>query len=281
MPFSQVLTLPVCFQYSFGICITSLFLLISKTNEQEDPMLASTCTEVSTIFCLSARWHSHHGSPDIVLFTSDSVLFHVHSHVLLAVPDTGFHALIPSYLLSMKNSDPVVHVPESSSRLNIILHAIYNMPCSHFSCPLQDLSDAVDHFALYGMVPRSYILKNSSFYNLLLSYVPHLPLDVYTFASKHELEDLAVSASFHLLSFNLSTLTEEMAKAIGPSYLRRLFFLQIGRSDALKRVWFHLRIYCLLIFNMTSSFCWTHPVTILPLPAVISMTREPWLVHGL
>ncbi|KAJ3918239.1 hypothetical protein F5877DRAFT_42983 [Lentinula edodes] len=199
-------------------------------------MLASTCTEVSTIFCLSARWHSHHGSPDIVLFTSDSVLFHVHSHVLLAVPDTGFHALIPSYLSSMKNSDPVVHVPESSSRLNIILHAIYNMPCSHFSCPLQDLSDAVDHFALYGMVPRSYILKNSSFYNLLLSYVPHLPLDVYTFASKHELEDLAISASFHLLSFNLSTLTEEMAKAIGPSYLRRLFFLQIGRSDALKRL---------------------------------------------
>ncbi|KAJ4482995.1 hypothetical protein C8J55DRAFT_511218, partial [Lentinula edodes] len=216
MPFSQVLTPP--------------------TNNQEDPMQAPTCTSVSTTFCLSAKWHSHYGSPDIVLFTSDSVLFYVHSHVLLAGPDTGFHALIPSSLSRMKNSDPVVHVPESSSTLSIILHAIYNMPCSHFSYPFQDLSDAVDHFALYGMVPRSYILTNSPFYTLLLSYAPHLPLAVYTFASKHDLEDLAISSSFHLLSFNLSTLTEETAKAIGPSYLRRLFFLQIGRSDALKRL---------------------------------------------
>ncbi|GAW09464.1 hypothetical protein LENED_011619 [Lentinula edodes] len=46
----------------------------------------------------------------------------------------------------------------------------------------------------------------------------------------------AVSASPHLLSFSLLTLTDEMAKEIGSTYLRKMFFLHMGRVDALKRL---------------------------------------------
>ncbi|KAJ3546166.1 hypothetical protein NMY22_g2162 [Coprinellus aureogranulatus] len=44
------------------------------------------------------------------------------------------------------------------------------------------------------------------------------------------------NASSHLLGFPLFSLTDEMAERIGPVYLKRLFFLHFGRSDALKRV---------------------------------------------
>jgi len=71
---------------------------------------------------------------------------------------------------------------------------------------------------------------------MLLSQAPLYPLDVYTVAAKHDLHDLAVSTSPHLLSFQLYTLTDEMAEAMGPKYLRKMFFLHIGRSDALKRL---------------------------------------------
>ncbi|KAH7867732.1 uncharacterized protein C8R40DRAFT_916974 [Lentinula edodes] len=59
MPFSQVLTSPYEEDYSSHsqpALMPFSQVLTLPTNEQEDPMLASTCTEVSTIFCLSARY---------------------------------------------------------------------------------------------------------------------------------------------------------------------------------------------------------------------------------
>ncbi|KAJ3888419.1 hypothetical protein GG344DRAFT_79769 [Lentinula edodes] len=204
------------------ICTSSLEL-----NGQVEPELSPS--SVSTTFCQSASWHGYHGIPDAVFCTSDSVFFFVHSHDVLAASDNGFCSLIPS-------SNPVIIVTESSATLNIMLHTIYNLSYSQFSYSFEDLANAVDRFAIYGMHPKTYILTNMPLYTLLLSYAPYLPLLVYTCASKHDLQDLAVSSSSHLLSFNLLTLTDEMAKAIGPSYLRRLFFLQMGRSEALKRL---------------------------------------------
>jgi len=76
-------------------------------------------------------------------------------------------------------------------------------------------------------------------YALLIARAPFAPLDVYVLAAKHDLRDLAVATSPHLLSFQLSTITDEIAQEMGPDYLRQLFFLHLGRMDALKRILLH------------------------------------------
>ncbi|KAF5370046.1 hypothetical protein D9758_001104 [Tetrapyrgos nigripes] len=188
---------------------------------------------VSTTFYPGANIHSF--PPDIALLSADSVFFYVHSQVLLGPSNNNFRCLIPN---SSKDSghDLVVHIPEQSPVLNVILHALYEMSCAHYSPSFEVLTTAVNLLDEYGIDPKSQITPSSPLYTLLLSHAPLFPLDVYTLASKYDLFDLAVSTSPHLLSFPLSSLTDEMAVNIGPKYLRRLFFLHIGRSDALKRL---------------------------------------------
>ncbi|KAJ3900594.1 hypothetical protein F5879DRAFT_1011852 [Lentinula edodes] len=170
--------------------------------------------------------------PDVALASVDAVIFYVHSHVVLGASNNAFRSLIPS---TPSKAHPVIHVPESSTTLNIILHAVYHMPFSqHYS--FEELSTAVDQLHVYGVPPKLYVSQDTYLYKLLLSYAPTLPLKVYTLAARHNLSDLAVATSSHLLSFNLSNLTEETAEAIGSEYLRRLFFLHMGRLDALKRL---------------------------------------------
>ncbi|KAJ3887028.1 hypothetical protein GG344DRAFT_81138 [Lentinula edodes] len=170
--------------------------------------------------------------PDIALASVDAVMFYVHSHLVLAASNNGFRSLIPS---TPSEAHPVIHVPESSTTLNIILHAIYRMPFSQ-TYSFEDLSTAVNQLPIYGVPPKLYASQDTHLYKLLLSYTPTLPLKVYTLAAKHDLSDLAVATSSHLLSFDLSSLSEETAEAIGSEYLRRLFFLHMGRLDALKQL---------------------------------------------
>jgi len=71
---------------------------------------------------------------------------------------------------------------------------------------------------------------------LILSRAPIAPMDMYVLAANHNMEELAVSISSHLLSFDLSGLTDNLAERMGAVYLRRLIFLHLGRADALKRL---------------------------------------------
>ncbi|KAF9075896.1 hypothetical protein BDP27DRAFT_1212080, partial [Rhodocollybia butyracea] len=173
--------------------------------------------------------------PDLALLSSDSVFFYVHSHILIASSTNDFHSLIPTSS-SKKASHMVINVPDLSPVLNIILHVIYDLSASQYSPSFETLANAVDRLSTYGINPKQRITSNTPLHTLLLSHAPLYPLDVYTLAAKHDLSDLAVSTSPHLLSFQLSTLTDEMAEAMGPKYLRRMFFLHIGRSEALKRL---------------------------------------------
>lgn len=110
------------------------------------------------------------------------------------------------------------------------------MSCAHYSPPFSVLVTAVNHLQTYGISPKPIIIPSTPIYTLLLSHSPVFPLELYTLAASYDLYDLAVATSSHLLSFPLATLTDEMAEQIGPIYLKRLFFLHFGRSDALKRV---------------------------------------------
>ncbi|KAF8639758.1 hypothetical protein AX17_001020 [Amanita inopinata Kibby_2008] len=200
----------------------------------DDPPEGSTLVSVSTTFHPGAQHQSL--PPNVVLLSSDGVFFYVHSHVLLPASGNAFNSLLRPPSPHSEDQDSVVPVPEISAVLNIILHTMYDMSCAHYSPPFPLLVTAVDRMPAYGVNLKSCTIPSSPLYILLLSHAPLFPLELYALAACHDLYDLAVATSSHLLSFPLATLTDEMAERMGPVYLKRLFFLHFGRSDALKRV---------------------------------------------
>ncbi|KAI6119980.1 hypothetical protein EDD16DRAFT_730703 [Pisolithus croceorrhizus] len=190
---------------------------------------------VSTTFFPSAQLQTV--PPDVVLLSSDSVFFYVHQHVLLAASDNNFNSLLPpSPRTEPGPAGLVIPLSESSAELNIVLHAVYNMSCAHYSPSFDYLVSALAVMNAYGISVKKHVARSTPLYNLLLFHAPLYPLELYTLAASYDLYDLAVPASSHLLSFSLASLTDEMADRIGPRYLRRLFFLHFGRSDALRRL---------------------------------------------
>ncbi|RXW25228.1 hypothetical protein EST38_g572 [Candolleomyces aberdarensis] len=197
----------------------------------------STVVSISTTFYPGA--HLSPLQPDVILLSADGVFFYVHSPTLLAASDNGFGGRLPHSTPldpASKDLDPFFSVPDQSSVLNVILHSAYDKSCAHYSPQFQTLVAAVNRLPTYGIPPKSRIQPSTPLYNVLLSYAPVFPLELYTLAATHDLYDLAVATSSHLLSFPLFQITDEMAERIGPVYLKKLFFLHFGRSDALKRV---------------------------------------------
>jgi len=203
-------------------------------------MESTTFVSVSTTFFLGAEFGQPH-PPDLTLHSSDSVFFYVHTPALLQFSTNSFNSLIPSYPVSPTSEDgshPAIAVPEDSHVLNIVLHLFYMIPCSHF-CPSPDvISNAVAALKRYGVPIKSFTSPDTCLYNLILSRAPLHPIELYALSAEHDLHDLAVAISPHLMSFNLATLTDEIVTQIGPIYLKRLFFLHLGRNDALKRLLF-------------------------------------------
>jgi hypothetical protein len=191
----------------------------------------NTLVSVSTTFFPGAQHFAT--PPDTVLLSSDNVFFYVHSHLLLAASENGFRGRVPT---SSKDENLVISIHENSAVLNILLHTVYDMSCAHYSPTFPSLVTSVNRLPVYGIRPKVRIAPSTPLFSLLLSHAPLFPLELYALAASHDLYDLAASTSSHLLSFPLATLTDEMAERIGPVYLKRLFFLHFGRSDALKRV---------------------------------------------
>ncbi|KAK2466167.1 hypothetical protein APHAL10511_001809 [Amanita phalloides] len=195
---------------------------------------ATTLVSVSTTFYPGAQHHPM--TPDVILLSSDSVFFYVHFDVLFGASQNAFNSLLPPHPPPPDDQELIIAVPEASTSLNIVLHVIYDISCAHYSPPFPLLVNAVDRLPVYGIMPKARIAPPAPLYAILLSYAPLFPLDLYALAAAHDLYDLAVATSSHLLSFPLATLSDEMAERMGPIYLKRLFFLHFGRSDALKRV---------------------------------------------
>lgn len=174
---------------------------------------------------------------DIILLSSDSVFFYVHSARLLAASENGFNSHLP---FASKNnnsdSDAIIAIPERSAVINIVLHAMYGMSCTHYSPSFEELEEAIAALQIYGITVSTFASPGSPLSNALLAHAPTRPLDLYALAAYYGLHELAVSTSPHLLSFSLPSLTDEMASRIGPIYLKKLFFLHLGRTDALKRL---------------------------------------------
>jgi hypothetical protein len=61
-------------------------------------------------------------------------------------------------------------------------------------------------------------------------------LELYAFAAAHNQADIAKEASAHLHALPMDALTDDLARRMGPNYLRRLLVLGLDRIDALKRI---------------------------------------------
>lgn len=194
---------------------------------------------VSTTFHAGAQLDRH--DPDLMLMSPDSVLFYVHSSIIyLPSCNDQSRPILPLTPPQEAYSEDgqksvIISVPESSEILNIILHAAYNMSCAQYFPSFDTLVIAVNSLSTYGLDVRN-ILSTTPFYDVLLSNALTSPLELYALAAHHDLYDLAVATSPHLLSLSLSTITDAVCESMGPVYLKRLFFLHLGRCDALRRV---------------------------------------------
>ena len=126
--------------------------------------------------------------------------------------------------------------PEPATVLNVVLHTAYGLSCATYQPTIDILAAAVDAMATYGLPPREHIAPSTPLYALILAQAPINPVIAYALAASHDLYSLAVPISSHLLPYPLHTLTDELAEKIGPVYLKRLFFLHLGRLDALRRL---------------------------------------------
>ncbi|TFK88012.1 hypothetical protein K466DRAFT_585880 [Polyporus arcularius HHB13444] len=181
--------------------------------------------------------------PDTIVLSSDGVFFYVHASVMLATSTNNWDGRMPSGGSRSRASEPctsegskVVPCPEPAPVLNVVLHVVYGLSCESYKPTIDVLSAAVDAMVAYGIPPKDHIAPSTPLYALILAQAPTKPIAAYVLAASHDLYSLAVPVSSHLLSFPLPSLTDELTEKIGPLYLKRLFFLHLGRKEALRQL---------------------------------------------
>ncbi|KAG8963953.1 hypothetical protein FRC05_004355 [Tulasnella sp. 425] len=126
-----------------------------------------------------------------------------------------------------------ITVPETSTAFNIVLHVIYGLSFHRYGPTLAVISEAMAALSKYG---APHLQTKSEIYTFLFKKIDKEPLQVYAVAASALIEEICVAASERTLGLSLSNLSEADAILMGPLYLRRLFFLHLGRTGALQRV---------------------------------------------
>jgi len=174
---------------------------------------------------------------DLIIISSDSVFFYVQTHKLLAASTNGFDSLLPLKEPNRpEGAGNILPLPIDSVVLNILLHAIYNISAVHYAPSPEAVIAVVESLEKYGLSVRTYLAPASPLSTLFLGTAPQAPIEFYAFAGAYDLNHLAIPISSFLLSYSLASLTDELAVKMGPLYLKRLFFLHLGRIEALKRL---------------------------------------------
>ena len=86
----------------------------------------------------------------------------------------------------------------------------------------------------YGMTIQAYLTSKQPLFDVLTQYTRTDALAIYSFASFHDLYDVAAVASTHLLSIRLTSLPERITSQIHPVYFKRLALLQSERVQTFK-----------------------------------------------
>ncbi|KAH8822878.1 hypothetical protein DL96DRAFT_1619635 [Flagelloscypha sp. PMI_526] len=205
----------------------------SEHTSNVDVPATSSMMTVSTVFYPGAQLNM---VQDVVLMSNDGVHFYVDKLRLLSSSYNGFNHFLDNLQTADSQDPPILPVCERSEVLNVVLHAIFHMSCAAYAPSFEVLKAAVNQMPTYGLQAALYLKSSSPLFPLLLAQAPLHPDDVFALAAEHRVEELAVPASSHLLSIPLFKINDEMASRIGPVYLRRLFFMHLGRIEALKRL---------------------------------------------
>ncbi|KAG7093196.1 hypothetical protein E1B28_006886 [Marasmius oreades] len=175
---------------------------------------------------------------DIILISSDYVLFYTHEATLLAASNNSFRNLLP-----LPNQgdplDKVAFVPEiPSPELEIMLYSIHNVPKEDFLVHLdiEAVMKAVDGLSEYGIPPSECITPSSHLYQDLLSCAPLYPFEVYALAAQYGMVSLAATASTHTLVLDLAQLSESLLQRMGAVYLLLLYQLHMERTKTLMKL---------------------------------------------
>ena len=204
----------------------------SIETDKDDSDGSGTSVSVSTAFYPGAYNESY----DTIFSTADAVLFYVHSRIIMDATAHPFRSLLGAPLSDPHFRNHVISLSGSSNALSIILHMLYGTSSAQYSPTFETLVIAVDQMPTYDIQPCAHIIPPTPLYNLLLSHAPFSPMELYSLAAHHSLDDLAVNASSHLLSYSICTLSDELAERIGAVYLKRLLLLHLERFTTLKKI---------------------------------------------
>ncbi|CAE6464505.1 unnamed protein product [Rhizoctonia solani] len=210
------------------------------------PSVDSLPVSISSRFNLEA-WDMQ--DADVLLLTPDQVFFYTHRSVLLRGSSNFFGGLFvddvadntrevdvsqPMSDLSLEPKLVPVNIP--SDVLNVVLLALYEFPIQKFAPSNEALREVILTLTSLGYDPSDIACPRSELFSLLLKSAAADPLRMYAAAAQCSFESLAVSTSALTLRTPLHEITDELARQMGPVYLRRLFFLHLGRADALRRI---------------------------------------------
>ncbi|VDC04646.1 unnamed protein product [Peniophora sp. CBMAI 1063] len=184
---------------------------------------------VSTAFAFDAP-DAEGNTPDFDLITSDGVHFAVNAAALRAHSFGDFGGILAS-------TNSMANVPLSAAVLNLLLHAIYNLSVVKYAPSLEDLAASVIALEQYGLSKTALVQPPDSPLSVaILHCAPSRPFQCYSLAAHEGLETLAIATSSHTLGVSLAEISDADAEYMGPLHLKRLFFLHLGRIDALKRI---------------------------------------------
>ncbi|KAL1679442.1 hypothetical protein EV122DRAFT_209915 [Schizophyllum commune] len=193
---------------------------------------------VSTAFNANNNPSPHH-APDVKLVSSDGVHFFVSSALLRRASSNEFAGTLQIAACAPQTPGdelPCVYVADGADVLNILVHAAYSVSPSSFKPSLETLESAVRRLLTYGLDPQTYILPGTVLFETLRGQAALAPMKIYVLASAYDLLGLAQVASAYLLSYPLHSLSDQEAKDMGSTYLKRLFLLHQNRIRILKEL---------------------------------------------
>ncbi|KAG8991568.1 hypothetical protein FRB94_012427 [Tulasnella sp. JGI-2019a] len=146
-----------------------------------------------------------------------------------------YHSPPPRRESGQSQREPLlsIAVDEHAVVFNIIMHITYEMDCDRYGPDLSTLSHALGALWKYGIpIPGA----QSDVWRILIHHSQSQPLWAYAISAQYGMDFACIPASRNTLAVPLSTLGEAEAQTMGAIYLRRLFFLHVGRRTALQRV---------------------------------------------
>lgn len=138
---------------------------------------------------------------------------------------------------SMANPTPTtIALSEDVYTLSVIFHVIYNASFKPYTPTLEALSNAINALDKYGLRPCSHVSPGSPIFEEVVKFTSRVPLIIYTLGAEHDLFEIAQKASEHLLTYPVSTLSDDIVARVGSVYLQRLFDLHAARIYVLQRL---------------------------------------------